>query len=144
MRSKRGASGAPQISVEDDASDDEKGVAEAKQSASSASPLAKKKPAAANSPPKSKQVEVAPVFSFAEDDGFGRMTAAGSLFEQGRFGWAEGLLEEALAIFSRDLGPQHPSTVGKFESHCERIVVSDQLCLVQLLERTSRWPVSRL
>ena len=95
--------GAPQLSTDLEYSDDEKGVEEVK----ALSPGLKKK-SQASSP----KVEAPPVFSFAEGDGVSRMAAAGALFEQGRFSWAEVVLEEALAIFTRDFGPNHPNTIG--------------------------------
>lgn len=102
IRGKRQAS-APQLSTDLEVSDDEKGTEEVK----AVSPVLKKK-GQATSP----KVEAPPVFNFAEGDGVSRMNAAGGLFEQGRFSWAEGVLEEALAIFTKDLGPNHPNTIG--------------------------------
>lgn len=55
-------------------------------------------------------MEKKPVFSFEAGDAVGRMTAAGALFEQGRFNWAEELLKEAFDIFLKTHGPQHNNT----------------------------------
>lgn len=57
--------------------------------------------------------EKKPNFSFEPGDAASRMTAAGSLFEQGKFNWAEELLKEAFEIFLKTLGPQHNSTKGE-------------------------------
>lgn len=91
------------MSTDLEVSDDDAGTEEVK----AVSPGLKKK-GQATSP----KVEAPPVFNFAEGDGVSRMAAAGALFEQGRFSWAEGVLEEALAIFNKDLGPHHQNTIG--------------------------------